>query len=203
MFELIGFLFSVGIISLSGVLMPGPVFAAAVAKGTEHRHAGAWVAVGHIMFEVPLILLLATGFSYIFTNFWVRIIIGIVGGPLLLVMGVQMFRFRKDRELVTRAFPMHPILAGIITTVSNPYFILWWATIGLLLIVTALTFGWVGIITFIIVHESCDLGWDWVVSYTVNRSQKLWTDKFHAIVFGLCGILLIAFGLYFIFAFWL
>ncbi|WP_455393317.1 LysE family transporter [[Eubacterium] cellulosolvens] len=182
--------------------MPGPVFAAAVAKGTEHRHAGAWIALGHLIVEVPIILLLAAGFSFIFTNLWVRIIIGVLGGGLLLVMGVQMFRMRRDREVVKRAFPMHPIIAGIITTVSNPYFILWWATVGLMLILTALAFGWFGILAFILVHESCDLGWDWLVSYSVNKSKTFWTDKVHAIVFGICGLLLIFFGIYFMLVFW-
>lgn len=200
--EILYYLLTVGIISLSGVLMPGPVFAAAVAKGTEHRHAGAWIALGHLIVEVPLIILLAAGFSFVFTNIWVRIVIGLLGGGLLLIMGVQMFRMRLDREVASRAFPMHPIIAGIITTVSNPYFILWWATVGLLLIVTALTFGWMGILAFIIVHESCDLGWDWSVSYWVNRSKKFWTDRVHGIVFGFCGIILIIFGIYFMLAFW-
>ena len=108
--------------------------------------------------------------------------IGIAGGGLLLYMGIRMVLMRGDTEVVKQAFPTHPLVAGIITTISNPYFILWWATIGVLLIITALTFGWVGVITFIIVHESCDLGWDWLVSYTVYKSKKLWTNKIHVIV---------------------
>lgn len=201
--DLISFLLIVGFISLSGVLMPGPVFVAAVAKGAEHRHAGAWIALGHLFVEVPLIIVLAAGFSQVFDNLWVKILIGFAGGGLLTYMGVRMFLIRGEPEVAKRAFPMHPILAGIITTISNPYFILWWATVGVLLIITALVFDWMGIIAFIIVHEACDLSWDWLVSYTVNKSKKLWTKKVHAIVFGVCGLFLIILGIYFILAFWL
>ncbi len=203
MIELLGFLLTVGIISLTGVLMPGPVFAAAIAKGAEHRHAGAWIALGHLIVEVPLILALAAGFSFVFDNIWVRLVIGLAGGGLLLFMGVRMVLIRSDTEVIKRAFPMHPMIAGILTTISNPYFILWWATVGVLLIITALTFGWFGILIFIIVHESCDLAWDWLVSYSVNKSKKIWTKQVHAIVFGICGLILVFFGIYFILAPWL
>lgn len=197
------FLGSVAIISLTGVLMPGPVFAATVAKGTESRYAGAWVALGHLIVEVPMILAIAAGFYYLFTHVWVKAGIGLVGGAMLLFMGVQMFRMRSDHEVVQKAFPYHPMVAGIITTASNPYFMLWWATVGATLIILALTFGPIGIIAFIVVHESCDLVWDYFVAYTVNRSKRLWTKRVHSIVFGACGILLTGFGVYFVLAVWL
>jgi threonine/homoserine/homoserine lactone efflux protein len=183
--------------------MPGPVVTAAIVKGAEHRHAGAWIAVGHMIIEIPLILGLAAGLSYIFDNLFARIIIGVVGGILLIYIGIRMFKLRGDTEVTKRAFPMHPILAGILTTVTNPYFILWWATIGALLVLEAIRFELLGIILFILVHESCDLGWEWFVSYITNKSKKLWTEKTHAYVFGICGIFLVALGVYFVFAFWL
>jgi threonine/homoserine/homoserine lactone efflux protein len=202
-FELIAFLALVGIISISGVMMPGPVFIAAVAKGAEHKHAGAWIALGHLIVEVPLILVLAAGFSFIFENIWAKMIIGLVGGGLLVYIGLKMMLIKDDPEVISRAFPMHPILAGIITTASNPYFILWWATIGVLLVFTALTFGWFGVLAFIIVHESCDLAWDWFVSYTVHESKKLWTENVYKYLIRGCGLVLIGFGIYFILVYWL
>jgi threonine/homoserine/homoserine lactone efflux protein len=201
--ELIIFLLMVGFISLSGVLMPGPVFAAAVVKGVKDKHAGAWIALGHLMIEIPLILIIAAGFYFIFTYSWVQIGIGVLGGALLLFMGIRMIQIRGEVDVVESAFPTHSMMAGIITTVSNPYFILWWATIGAALIISALAFGWIGIIFFIIVHESCDLAWDYFVSYSVNKSRKFWTEKVYAYVFGGCGVLLVVFGLYFIIGVWI
>ena len=182
--------------------MPGPVMVAAIAKGSENKHAGLWIALGHLMIEIPLIALIAMGFYYILTDNWVQGIIGVGGGALLLYMGIQMIRMREDKEVVEKAFPGHPILAGIVTTVGNPYFILWWATIGATLIIGALEFGLIGIIGFIIVHETCDVLWDWFLSYSVHKSKDLWTDKSHAIIFGVCGAVLVVFGVYFMMAFW-
>ena len=196
------FLLSVGIISLSGVLMPGPVFAAAVVKGAENKHAGAWIALGHSMIEVPLIIAVILGLDFIIKEFWVRTIIGITGGSLLLYMGIRMFQMRNHEEIIKKAFPIHPFIAGIITTITNPYVFLWWATIGASLIIIAIGFGIIGIISFILIHESCDLIWDYSVSYMTFKSKKLWTEKTHKYIFGIFGIVLIIFGVYFIFAFW-
>ena len=197
------FLLMVGFISLSGVMMPGPVMVAAIAKGSENKNAGLWIALGHLIVEIPLIAFIAMGFYYIFTEEWVQGMIGIVGGALLLWMGIQMIRMREEKEVVEKAFPGHPILAGIITTVGNPYFILWWATIGATMIIGSLEFGFIGILAFVVVHESCDILWDWFISYSVHRSKEMWTPRSHAIIFGVCGGVLVFFGIYFILAFWL
>lgn len=181
--------------------MPGPVFAAAVVKGAERKNAGAWIALGHLIVEVPLILVIAAGFHFIFTHEFVKAIIGLAGGSLLIYMGARMFQMRANKEIIKTAFPMHPMFVGIITTVTNPYFILWWATIGASFIFLALDFHVFGIMAFIIVHESIDFGWDYTVSYSVYKSKKIWTDKFRIYIFGGCGILLIFFGILFIFAF--
>lgn len=197
------FLLTVGFISLSGVMMPGPVMVAAIAKGSEDKHAGLWIAIGHLMVEIPLIAFIAMGFYYILTDNWIQGIIGIAGGILLVQMGYKMVKMRKKKKVVKKSFPGHPVLAGIVTTGGNPYFILWWATVGSALIIAALEFGWVGILGFVIIHETCDILWDWFLSYSVHSSKEKWTRKTHAAVFGTCGAILIIFGIYFVLAFWL
>ncbi|MEW5936788.1 MAG: LysE family transporter [Candidatus Thermoplasmatota archaeon] len=199
--ELVFFLGMVGFISLSGVLMPGPVFAAAVVKGVEDRYAGAWIAMGHLLVEVPLIFAIGAGFHYIFTHPAVRIVVGLAGGALLLYMGARMIAMRRDVRVVERGFPGHPLVAGIATTLTNPYFFLWWATAGAWLIFLALGYGVTGLAAFIVVHESCDLAWNSTVSYTAHMSRRFWTPRV-AWVFGACGALLLVLGAYFIVSVW-
>jgi threonine/homoserine/homoserine lactone efflux protein len=153
--------------------------------------------------EIPLIIVIATGFYFIFTNHWVQIGIGVVGGALLLYMGIRMIQLRGEVNVVEKAFPTHPMVAGIMTTASNPYFIFWWATVGAALIIQSIAFGVLGIILFIIVHESCDLGWDYFISYSVHESKRFWTKKVYAWVFGICGTFLVIFGIYFMVGVWL
>ena len=200
--EIFLFFLTVGFISLSGVLMPGPVFAAAIVKGAERKHAGAWIAFGHLVVEVPLMLCILAGLYYVFTNQWVKASIGLVGGVLLIYLGFRMIQKRREKESVRAAFPYHPFLAGVITTASNPYFILWWATVGASLLILAMGFGLVGVVGLVVVHESCDLGWDYLVAYTSFKSRHLWSRRSKAYIFGCCGLFLVAFGVYFMLAFW-
>lgn len=194
------FLATVGIISLSGVLMPGPVLVAAITKGSENKNAGIWIALGHLAVELPLILLIAAGFHYIFTDPWIKGGIGLIGGALLIFMGIQMFTMKEEKDVAAKAIPGHPIWAGIVTSASNPYFIFWWATIGATLINESLVWGAGGLVAFIIVHESCDLGWDYFVSYSTYKSKGKWATGHHKIIFGICGAMLIFFGGYFMLA---
>lgn len=191
------------LISLSGVMMPGPVFAAAVAKGYEDKNAGVKIALGHGLVEFPLMALIILSLGYVFKDDMVKIGIGLVGGALLIFLGSSMLRaVRKARaerlDQTGRMFPYGPFAAGAITTSANPYFFLWWATAGALLIITAQEFGAIVVVVFAAVHWSCDLGWYYLTTYTVFRTKHLWTPAVHDIVFGVCGALMVAFGVYFL-----
>jgi len=50
------FLVSAVGISLTGVMLPGPMTAATIAKGYSDRNAGALIAIGHAVIEIPLIV---------------------------------------------------------------------------------------------------------------------------------------------------
>jgi threonine/homoserine/homoserine lactone efflux protein len=93
--------------------------------------------------------------------------------------------------------PYNSLVTGIMMTGANPYFFLWWATIGIALIVTAAQFGIWGLIIFAVVHWSCDLVWEQIVSMSVFRTRHLWTQKVQRIVFGICALVLVGFGIWF------
>lgn len=195
MYEIIAVLGLTVFLSLTGVMMPGPVFAATIAKGYREPKAGIPIAVGHGVIEFPLMV------AVFFVASWLRdplllLTIGIVGGIFLIVMGSQMIRFRESET--EEYMPYTSFIAGMVTTLTNPYFFLWWATVGFSLIVMAAAYGVVVIIVFAIVHWSCDLAWDTLVSYTVHKSKKFWTPRTTTGVFTVCGSLFIVFGLYFI-----
>ena len=82
-------------ISLSGALAPGPVTAAAIGFGSRNRFAGTLMALGHAVVEFPLMVLLIFGVGRFLTLTWVGIAIGLAGGSVLVLMGVQMFRELK------------------------------------------------------------------------------------------------------------
>ena len=187
------------LISLSGVMTPGPLFAAAVAKGYKDKRAGIKIALGHGLVEFPLMALIFFSIGTIFTDPLVKLGIGLVGGAFLLQMGYKMLRSRRviaggDEKY----FPYDSLWAGAITSSINPYFLLWWASVGAVLIYNAETFGPIIVVVFAVVHWSCDLAWYTFTSFTVYKTKHLWTPTVHEIVFGFCGVIMIAFGVYFI-----
>ena len=192
------FLLSVVIISLSGVMMPGPMFAVTVAKSYNSQFAGTQIALGHAIVEIPLILLIYFGFARFFEEELVQIILYLVGAAMLIWLGVIMFRARagvidKGKDLAYNA-----VVAGVVTSLFNPFFILWWASIGIMLIRNSLDFGLTGFALFIPVHWLCDLIWLSFVSILIYRTQSLWGRKFQEWLFIACSLLLIGFGGWFL-----
>ncbi len=192
------FLLSAVGISLSGVMAPGPLTAATITKGYRDKYAGTFIALGHAIVELPLMALIYFGFAHFLASPEVKKIIGLVGGLLLVFMGIMLFRtMNKAIGEAGGDLPSNAFTTGIILTGANPYFFLWWATIGIALIYGAAEFGIYGLIIFAIVHWLCDLFWEQLVSYTVFRTRHLWTPKVQKVVFGICALVLIGFGIWF------
>lgn len=188
----------VAVVSLSGVMMPGPVFAACVVKGYRESTAGLKIAVGHGLVEIPIVLLLVFGLKHIVDNRILLTIIGVTGGLVLVYMGFSMIRIKCDKKDEPDYLPYDSVSVGVLTTAANPYFFLWWATVGAALISQALGFPTWFIAVFILVHLLCDFVWDFVVSYAVYRSRNIWTPRIERIVFAVFGVLLVIFGIRFI-----
>jgi len=130
----------------------------------------------------------------------VRRAIGFVGGLALGFVGVQIFRAKDRIEEEERNVKFSSIFSGVTTTGANPYFFLWWATIGSALVVNSTLFGLAGFLLFALVHWSCDFFWDLFVSKAVYKSCNIWNLKVHRIVFGACASLLIVFGIWYIYS---
>ena len=191
-------LLSVVVISSSGVLMPGPMFAVTLAKGYRSMWAGAQISLGHAVIEVPLILLIYFGFAQFFQNTAVQLVLSILGGGMIIWLGIAMFRARAEIVQGGKDLPYSAFVAGIFTSGFNPFFLLWWATIGSLLIMRFLEFGIMGLAVFIVVHWLCDLAWLSFVSILVYKTQSLWGSKFQEVLFITCSLLLVGFGIWFL-----
>ncbi len=191
-------LLSVVVISFSGVMMPGPMFAVTLTKSYKSPWAGAQIALGHAVIEVPLILLIYFGFAQFFQNSVVQLVLSILGGGMIIWLGTSMFRARAGVVRKGKDLPYNAFTAGILTSGFNPFFLLWWATIGSLLIMRFLQFGTTWLIVFIIVHWLCDLVWLSLVSIVVYRTHSLWGLKFQEWLFIACSLLLIGFGGWFL-----
>ena len=191
-------LLSVVVISFSGVMMPGPMFAVALAKSYKSPWAGVRMSLGHAVIEVPLILLIYFGFARFFENSTVQLVLSVVGGVMIIWLGIAMFRARAEVVRKGKDLPYSAFVAGILTTGLNPFFLLWWAAIGSMLVMRIVDFGTTGIILFIVVHWLCDLVWLSFVSNVVYRTRSLWSSRAQEGVFVVCSLLLVGFGVWFL-----
>ena len=192
------FLASVAVISLSGVLMPGPVFAVTITCGYNDRQAGWKIALGHALVELPIIVGIFFGLSALLRDDAIFGIIGLLGGSLLLYMGWDMVRTRKEIVTSCDIHYKDPFWAGVMTTASNPAWLIWWATIGAALITTAVTFGWWMLPLFAFMHITCDMIWEGLIALTVFDTKEKWDHRWHQHLIAGSGVLMIAFAMMFI-----
>lgn len=196
---LLPFLVEAVLISLSGVMAPGPITTVVVGKGNESPHAGALVAVGHGIVEFPLMLVVLYGAGQLFNVPAVKVGIAIAGGAFMLYMGVDMFRtLARTSEASMAAADRTPLAAGILLSLGNPYFLLWWGTVGATLVLRAAAFGLLGFLAFALAHWLCDFCWYYFLSAVTYRGSRFFGKRFQQVLLAACGAFLIFFGARFI-----
>jgi len=194
------FLLSVAVISLTGVMLPGPMTAATIAKGYQNKNAGALIAIGHGVIELPLIAAIYLGVGPFLGLPAVVNGIYIAGGVALFYLGFRMFRTAGDAPEEVGGLPASSVVTGIVVTGTNPAFYVWWITLGAALVAGAARFGVIGIVLLGVVHWPCDLVWSEFLSMGTFKSRRWWTGKVQRIVFGVCALILLGFGAWFVFS---
>lgn len=199
-------LFSLALFTgFTGAMMPGPMFAATVRESVRlGASAGPRVVCGHAAVEVLVVVALAAGLgSYLADPAWLRWISGL-GGAMLIVFGWLTLRDARAAAAAIgsaragEGVKTHPFWAGLVTTVGNPYFYLWWSSIGLKLGTEAAALGRAGYATFFAGHILADFTWYTLVSFTLARGRSLGSPRVLAGVLALCGIALIGLGGWFL-----
>ena len=202
LFFLFGSSFVVG---LSGAMMPGPVLTATISEATRRGFiAGPLITLGHAAPEVLVVLGVAGGLGPWLQRDAVFGTLGLVGGTLLAVLGVVTVRSSRSASLSApgitseEPLPLHgPVLAGAATTLSNPYWWLWWSTIGLSYVAVSKAAGAVGLVSFYFGHISADLAWFCLVAGAVAAGRRICPPAVYRWVLAACGIALVGLGAYF------
>jgi len=176
------------------------VTATAIAMGARNRWAGTLLAIGHGIIEFPLIVVIILGLGKYFELQKVQIAIGLAGGIFLLLMAIQgLLSLKAKAENASRVLTERPILAGIILSASNPYFLIWWATVGLALATQAKQLGIWAFGLFALAHWSVDLIWLQILSWASFKGSVLLGPRGMRIVLMICSAALFVFGLFFIY----
>jgi threonine/homoserine/homoserine lactone efflux protein len=202
MLSLWGIFLTSFIVGLSGALMPGPLLTVTISQSARRGWVvGPLVVLGHGILELSLVVAIVYGLGQLLTRGAVIGTIGIVGGAVLLWMGICMLRDSRKVRLMMEGRAgfdsIHPVWAGILTSLSNPYWTVWWATIGLSYIAFSMRYGTAGISFFYTGHILSDLVWYALVSTLVDFGKRLVSDRAFQGIVAACGLLLLFFGAYF------
>lgn len=194
------FLSALGV-GFSGAIMPGSLLTYTIRKSLSSGPiAGFIITAGHAVLELFLIILIFLGFDTVLQSAAAQLLISILGGALLLYMGMDMLLGAMKNSVKVRIDGNDPksggmFLSGIIISASNPYFLLWWAVIGLgFLLQSYSSFGLMGVVIYYIGHICADFIWYGFVSGVVGTTRKFMKEKLYRIIIGILGCLLIYFG---------
>jgi len=193
------------VIGLSGAMSPGPYLTVTIARTLrEGRVAALLMLVGHALLEAVLIIGFAFGLASVLKLPSVATVMSIVGGLVLLWMGGSLlwgaWRGTVVADLKASENPSRvgPVAHGAIVSLSNPYWTLWWATIGITLAIKGLEFGPIGVFAFFVGHELADIVWYSAVIFAVSAGRHLLSDGVYRWVMALLACFLIYLGATFV-----
>ncbi|MBN1444507.1 MAG: LysE family transporter [Candidatus Omnitrophica bacterium] len=198
--------FSVFIISftiaLSGAMAPGPLLAAVISGSLKDGFkTGPLVILGHAVLELCVVALLVMGLGRFINTPGVIRAISAAGAIILVWFGTGILRSIPKASVYPAAAgstkSSNIFLQGITMSLANPYWAVWWLTIGLGLLLSAGKGGLSYVIFFFAGHIFADLGWYSFVSFSVSKGRRFISPRFYRALLGICAAAVILFGVYF------
>ncbi len=203
--DLLDFGVQVVAVSASGVLAPGPLFFANMLYGTRHgARSGLKVAYGHTVVELPLVILLAAGLFSTAVAVRYAVTIGLVGGVAILGFAalqiVDVARKKGSQAHSPIAVgSKSPFVAGVALTALNPFFLVWWFTVGLKLITDSAMFGLAaGIAILFVLHIWMDYVWLAATAYLASKGSSVLKSRYYPILLLALAAVLVYYGIYFV-----
>ena len=194
------------LVGFSGAMMPGPLLVVGISETPRHGwRTGVIISTGHAIAEIGVVLVLMLGIATFAKNEVVSQVIGIVGGTALILMGLAMGRdILKNRvsydSIDSSQKGSRRLLAGkgISATLSNPFWFVWWGTVGLSLLVDSQRLGIEGPIVFYFGHILSDFVWYTAVSIILWSGRKLFVGKVLKSLILACAAFLVYLGITFL-----
>jgi len=201
--DILVFVITVVLVTASGALAPGPLFFATLSHGAKSGvKSGLIFSIAHTVVEFSLIMLLALGLLTIASEPFVKVVIGVIGGIVLFAFGTVQIRsslLSKSEDTISHKSSSHHLfIIGLAFTGLNPYFVLWWLTVGAQLIIISLEFAsFAGVFFMYVCHVWMDYLWLTTVAYLAKKGKNVIGLKWFRALMILFGAILIYFGISF------
>ena len=200
-------------IGLTGALTPGPTLVATIRASVEYGwYAGPVIIAGHCLVEFIVFILILVGLITVAgqsSGF-----ISAFGGVALVIFGIMTILGSRTMSLsgvlkegvggagtskgsagdrgIRQVF-----LTGVLTSLANPFFWVWWLSIGSAMVVAGLEGGLILGAAFLVGHWVADIAWYTVVSVTIHQGRTLLSDTWYRAINTLCGVFMAIFGIWF------
>ena len=191
-------------VALSGALMPGPLLTVTISESARRgARVGPQIIAGHAVLESGMVIILLLGVGPFLQSDSSFVVIAFCGASVMLWMAWGMFRsipgitLQSGTEAESFA---HPVVSGFLMSLANPYWLIWWAVIGLGYVMFSMTYGIVGVAAFFSGHIAADLAWYTLVSFSVAKGKRFMSDFVYRIIIGVCAAALALFALWFIYS---
>jgi threonine/homoserine/homoserine lactone efflux protein len=228
--DILQFAGEVIVLSTSGVLSPGPLFLANLIYGSNQGYyAGIKIANGHMTVELLLIILLSSslfGFSFFTAGSPALRIVGMIGGIAIIIFAMaQIMNITKKTgytadvmnknniqdigykssyffllDKIGRKVNLGPLMVGMIFTAMNPFFVIWWLTVGIKLISDSIyLFGIVeGVFLLFLFHIWMDYAWLALTAYFISKGWSIVKMRSYHLFIICINLILISYGIYFL-----
>jgi threonine/homoserine/homoserine lactone efflux protein len=201
MIELIEMLTIGFAVGLSGALVPGPMLFATIDSSMRRGWtSGPKVVLGHALLEIVLCILIVLGMTSFVGEKEISII-SLIGGSVLILFGILTIKDARRASVSIggkkNLISANPVAAGILTSVSNPYFWIWWLAAGSALVLKGLETSLLAAALFVVGHWMADLSWFSIVSTSFSKGKELMSSRTYEIILLSCGMFLILFGSWF------
>lgn len=199
MYEMLVILATAFAIGLTGALAPGPTLVAAVNSTLKSGWtAGPKVAAGHAAVELFVFALISLGLAAAAQQY--SRYVAVAGGLALVIFGLLTVKGSSHARLAAPAEGVsgNPYLAGALTSAANPYFWIWWLSVGSALLLDGLRGGLMMAGLFMIGHWGADFAWYTVVSTGLYRGKSIISEANYQRIMTVCGLFLILFGMYYL-----
>ncbi|HKK65126.1 MAG TPA: LysE family transporter [Clostridia bacterium] len=201
------------VIALSGAMMPGPLLTATISESVKRGPvAGPLIMSGHALLEGVLVAALIAGVAPLLQRDMFFVLVSFGGALILAWMAYGMFRSLPHLRIewgdeggsashasndVALNGVGRPMKIGILLSLANPYWVVWWATIGLGLVARSQTAGLLGVLIFFLGHQAADFAWYTLVSTAVGKGRRFFSDRIYRGIIAVSALVLIGFAVYF------
>ncbi len=199
------------IVAFSGALVPGPMLTLVISNVAEK---GFWtsffIVLGHALLELIVVISFFLGVLKFLNDPLITKIISIMGGILLLYIGIDIIvsiikkRFIIDfksvikQRTITGKSSVAAIFKGIIISLVNPYWFIWWLSIGAAFLLKSVEFSVAGVSSFYIGHISADFIWYLSIGFLVSSGRRFFNQKIYNSILIACSLFLFYLGIKFI-----